>query len=61
MSAMVFNAGIILLCSLPICQFAQTAFTAYSASTPNQCNQTELTLSNLWSADLKHVGYLLGV
>ena len=37
MSAMVFNAGIILLCSLPICQFSQTAFAAYSAATPNQC------------------------
>lgn len=36
MSAMVFNAGVILLCSLPLCQYAQTAFGQYASTTANQ-------------------------
>lgn len=36
MSAMVFNAGIILLCSLPLCSFAQTAFASYASTSANQ-------------------------
>lgn len=46
MSAMVFNAGVILLCSLPLCQFAHTAFASYAEATPNQCNLSSFHPSN---------------
>eukprot|EP00842_Homolaphlyctis_polyrhiza_P000811 jgi/Hompol1/1730/HPOL_005041-RA len=36
MSALVFNAGIILLCSLPLAQFCNTAFSQYAQYTSNQ-------------------------
>jgi LMBR1 domain-containing protein 1 len=38
MSALVFNAGIVLLCSLPLAYFGTIAFSDYAKFTSNQCN-----------------------
>lgn len=46
MSAMVFNAGIILLASLPLAQFSTIAFAQYAKYTSNQC---KFQLTKLYS------------
>ena len=38
MSSLVFNSGIVLLCSLPLAHFTNIAFSDYASNTANQCN-----------------------
>ncbi len=77
MSAMTFNAGVILLCSLPLCQFTQTAFGQYASTTANQCMSfmirtgalmlisnecsSHLLYSHIWSADVQSDCHFLGI
>ena len=38
MSSMLFNAGLVLLCSMPVAHFATLAFNDYAQYTSNQSN-----------------------
>ena len=57
MSAMVFNAGIILLCSLPLAQFSTLAFTDYAKYTANQCNLFNVAIFGVQISSLKGLKY----